>query len=485
MLLFLLLQSALMALCVFTSRPDRHWREWGAQEKQYEALAVSMAEGKLWLPETVPDSLLTLDNPYDPARRAAASAQSGDAYPVDVALYEGHYYVYFGIVPELLFFLPFRLMTGHTLPTWVPVLFCAVLTVPGAFLLVRELSGGEKRKEKIRAERHPGWTLFGTAVFLASSGLPFLAAFPSTYTMPVVEALCLGVWGLYAWMRRHYVAGSVLLSLIIGCRPQMAAVLLLAFPLFREEIRDGIFFRRTAESMRRTFTVILPFLLTGGIVLWYNAARFGSPFEFGYRYLLTSSNLTKQSVTAGKVLAGIWYELLCPMRLSPVFPWVQEVPVPDALRQSFYIEPLVGGCLAMYPVLLTAFVVLRRRACAPERQPGGNELEVGRVSLFLAAAVAAADIVSAGISQRYMADYCWLLCIPAVLALRTALEEAPQGSRIASATRIWFVLSGLFSLLAGYGCLLSDGRYFAMRQTNPAVFEALSRFFSMGTGIRL
>ena len=234
MLLFLLLQSALMALCVFTSRPDRHWREWGAQEKQYEALAVSMAEGKLWLPETVPDSLLTLDNPYDPARRAAASAQSGDAYPVDVALYEGHYYVYFGIVPELLFFLPFRLMTGHTLPTWVPVLFCAVLTVPGAFLLVRELSGGEKRKEKIRAERHPGWTLFGTAVFLASSGLPFLAAFPSTYTMPVVAALCLGVWGLNAWMRRHYVAGSVLLSLIIGCRPQMAAVLLLAFPLFRE-----------------------------------------------------------------------------------------------------------------------------------------------------------------------------------------------------------------------------------------------------------
>lgn len=473
MLLFLLLQSVLMALCVFTSRPDRHWQDWGAQEKQYEALAVSMAEGRLWLPERVPDSLLALDDPYDPGRRAAASVLSGDAYPVDVALYDGHYYVYFGIVPELLFFLPFRLLTGHTLPTWAPILLCVIMTVPGAFFLVRELLGGADR-----ATDRESWILFGTAVFLTASGLPFLAAFPSTYTMPVVTALCLGVWGLYAWMRRCYVAGAVLLSLIIGCRPQMAAVLFLAFPLFREEIRDGLFFRRSAGSMRRTFAVILPFLLTGGAVLWYNAARFGSPLEFGYRYLLTASDLTRQSVTAGKVIAGIWYELLCPMRLTPVFPWVQEAAVPDALRQTLYIEPLIGGCLAMYPVLLTAFGVLQRRSSTPERQPVGNGPAVGRVSLALAAAIAAADIVSAGISQRYMADYGWLLCIPAVLVLRTALEEATHRSRMAGAVRIWFVLSGLFSLLAGYGCLLSDGRYFAMRQTNPAVFEVMRRFFS-------
>ena len=76
--------------------------------EQYGALAHSLLNGRLDLMQDPPEELLALDNPYDSTARGAAQVNS----LWDHAYYNGRYYVYFGIVPCLLFQLPFEAVTG-------------------------------------------------------------------------------------------------------------------------------------------------------------------------------------------------------------------------------------------------------------------------------------------------------------------------------------------------------------------------------------
>lgn len=77
--------------------------------QQYGALAHSLLNGRLDLEADPPAELLALENPYDAGARDAA--QINDIH-WDHAFYNGRYYVYFGIVPCLLFQLPFEALTG-------------------------------------------------------------------------------------------------------------------------------------------------------------------------------------------------------------------------------------------------------------------------------------------------------------------------------------------------------------------------------------
>ncbi len=85
----------------------------GENAQQYAELAKSMTHGKLYLEEEPPNWLQNMDDPYDRGARDQLVKETGENYLWDTAYYEGHYYVYFGVVPVLLFYLPFYLVTGR------------------------------------------------------------------------------------------------------------------------------------------------------------------------------------------------------------------------------------------------------------------------------------------------------------------------------------------------------------------------------------
>ena len=88
----------------------------GENAQQYAELAKSMTHGKLYLEEEPPNWLQNMDDPYDRGARDQLVKETGENYLWDTAYYEGHYYVYFGVVPVLLFYLPFYLVTGDEFP---------------------------------------------------------------------------------------------------------------------------------------------------------------------------------------------------------------------------------------------------------------------------------------------------------------------------------------------------------------------------------
>ena len=85
--------------------------------KQYQELAKSLVDGKVALPYKPTDELLQVKNPYDTSALMVKNIE----YRMDYAFYQGKYYVYFGIIPEILFFLPFYLLTGKELPNYLVV----------------------------------------------------------------------------------------------------------------------------------------------------------------------------------------------------------------------------------------------------------------------------------------------------------------------------------------------------------------------------
>src|SRR5512140_234419 len=91
------------------------WRNMPGKTLYYDWLATAFEHGHLAIEQTPPPALLVLSNPYDPAQRA------GIPLPVDVSLYKGRYFIYFGPVPALLL-LAAKPFTAAPIPDSYPVL---------------------------------------------------------------------------------------------------------------------------------------------------------------------------------------------------------------------------------------------------------------------------------------------------------------------------------------------------------------------------
>src|SRR5882724_7225689 len=95
----------------------------------YDYLGRGFAHGHLYVPIDPSPKLLAQPNPWDPAVDDSLKMQ-------DMALYNGHYYLYHGGTPALILFAPWRLVTGHDLPES----FALFLLCCGALLRVLDLA---------------------------------------------------------------------------------------------------------------------------------------------------------------------------------------------------------------------------------------------------------------------------------------------------------------------------------------------------------
>ena len=480
--------TALILLSGLSSAPERNWDDWGRHEKQYEELTRAILSGHLYLPEEPAAFLAGMENPYDPAARTIAGDEAGAYALIDTAYYQGRYYVYFGLTPALLLYLPFRLLTGRILPTWIAVIATSVLLVPVLFLFFRCLC------DKYARQTPTGIRLLLSVSLIGTLGIPYLAAFCTTYSMPAVMGLLLTLLGLSCFLtaerpdgsfhRLRLVIGSILLGLTVGCRPVMAVSYLLLFVIYADAIRRGAFFRRGKASLTNTVSVLLPALITGSLFLIYNALRFGDPLEFGFHYLFSTRDLLHGRHSFGETLEGIRLLALNPPRIHRVFPFMEIFDYMGQYRESLYVEPMFGGLLPLHPLVIAGLLLnlppsLRR----PEKADDGksNGTAVSALSLFLGLVILFVDAGIAGISQRYESDFALFFFLPAAFSfLRPFAEEEEQKKttrRIRQIVTTLLLLLTLAELFLSFAAILCDGRYFAMRDWNPEAYNRIASFF--------
>ncbi len=403
----------------------------GDNAQQYAELAKAMTHGQLYLDTEPPEWLVDMDNPYDKGARDELQKQTGESYLFDVAFYDGHYYVYFGVLPVLLFYLPFYLLTGSSFPTAIGVLIACIMFTLGITALMDRFARHHFKRVSL------GLFLLLQMPLVACSGILYLAKFPTFYSLPISMALAFTVWGLYFWMRgrseknagRWYLAGSLCMALVVPCRPQFLIFSLLAFPLFwRRFITERHLFTR--QGAREFACLLAPYFVIAVGVMLYNRARFGSFTDFGANYNLTVNDMTQRGMNAGRLLPALFAYFLQTPTTTGVFPWLQPTTFDTTYLGQTIKEVTFGGIFVCLPIL---WVIAFAKPILAYRFNVRSTHTVASVVLTMLASglvVACLDAEMAGILQRYTADFSILLLVPAVLlcfVANDALADAKGG----------------------------------------------------------
>ena len=439
---------------------------------QYYELAESLCEGKTWLKEEVPDSLKELANPYDPAARAEASEKTGDSYRWDSAYFNGHYYVYFGIVPELIFYLPFYIVTGgEPFPTAIGVFMGAAAFAVGAYFLVAAII------RRFFKEASAGAYLLLSFALTAGAGIIFLAKRADFYAIPIMTGTAFTVWGLYLWIsaldnRRgrllRLVFGSLCMALAVGCRPQLALVSAAALPLFWNMFFNKQKYIITRKGITDIILLAAPFVVVAAGLMYYNYIRFGSPFDFGASYNLTTNDVTHRGWNIGRVGLALFMYLFKNPKFTAVFPFLESAQLSTNYMGRTVSEYTFGGVIATAPFLWIILFINRFK----EELKKNKAAAVTAVFIAIGVLLAVLDGESGGILQRYMSDFSYIFFIAAVFVMLAAEERFKKlglGSAYAK------MLLGSVCFTALYSALLVLVRADITLDTeNPTLFYTLS-----------
>jgi hypothetical protein len=440
------------------------------QTDYYNLLSDALLAGQLHLLITAPAELARLGDPYDPDANAPYRQYH------DVSYFGGRYYLYFGVVPALTLFIPFRL-SGIDLPEG----FALVLLLFGGVVLQLALVRSVVRRWVPAAP----FVLLIACLFLFSfSGFaPFILRRPRVYEVAVASgffflsaaALCLGGAREGPPGNGRLAFASLFIGLAIGSRPHhvLAVPFLIMAVVWRARTRYGGSVRRATPEL---LAAIGPVSLCLAGLLLYNHARFGAWTEFGQTYILGEYNHPRLELFSLNYLPShLFIYFLAPPTVDLNFPFFHLRPAvyPPLPHPRFFFDPISG--------LLPCVPLAALGALAPLLR-----IRYGRQSSFplilaitmLAQGLLLAAFISCylGASARYFIDFAPLLLMAAALTW-LQLDILLQHRR---AGRI--VLNSALFLLLAYGTVVNlaislTGYYDLFRKRNPAVYSALEDRF--------
>lgn len=409
--MILLLLVALELCCVLKTATwnkdyfNPPWREF----QQYAMLAESLSEGHFDLNITPSEELLAMENPYDLSLRKENQVD----YWWDVAFYEGHYYVYFGIVPVLLFYLPYYLITGTAFLTWWGIVITLIVMTIGILFLLKNLVRRYFQHVSL------GLFLLMDLFLLLGSGILIIAGYAKFYQFPIAMGLTFTIWGLALWLSsdgKHIgklVGGSLCMALVAGCRPQLLLGSFLALPLFLPWWYAKWKQKEYKYVLSRMLPALVPFVIVAAFLMYYNAARFGSPFDFGANYNLTSNDMTRRGFHLDRLWPGIYMYFLQPPSFATAFPFITYAPSNIHYQGCTILEAMFGGMLWLNPLLFVIFLSRKKQQLLKRK----------KVDIFtylcitFGVALIMLDTEMAGILFRYLCDFGFFFSMAAVLLL--------------------------------------------------------------------
>lgn len=462
----------------------QHISDWqNDSAAQYGALAHSLLNGRLDLQRDPPAAMAEMQNPYDTAARQSAAP---DAL-WDVAYYQGRYYVYFGIVPCLLFQLPFELLTGvPDLPPSLAMIVMAWLLILAVFGLVRQAA------QRWFPSASAAACLLAAAGIAGGSQVYYLLLRPSVYEYAILCGAAFVLLALWQWLcaantpvqhhgkiMLHMALGSLCMALVAGCRPQMELFAVLCLPIFWPQyIRQKRL--RSKQGIIEAIAFVLPVILVALGLMAYNAARFGSPFDFGANYNLTSNDMTHRGFRIGRLAPAMFTYFLSLPVVQAVFPYLAGTKMQTNFMGMTITEVFYGGALVSLPLLwaFAALPLLHRRMA---RQKDLRAMVL--LPVLLAVILAALDCQMAGVLYRYLSDYLTPLLFAAALvwlwaesALAPLVQAAASGSTLHT---VQHMLQGAMLAAVAVGICYSFCVYFAAEPgllgQNPALYQNVSR----------
>lgn len=394
---------------------------------QYQQLAESLSQGRVSIDagdDVILEILSSMSNPYDYNLRMQTAVGMGNVW--DICYYNGNFYVYFGIIPVLLFYLPYYLLFHSAFPTWLGVFLAGSAAVGGVYYLLGKI------RSRWFSESPYGWYLIFSVIMSNSLNLFCAILHADFYYLPIVTALCFSLWGLgliisaaddWNHNRGHVslklAVGSLCLALTAGCRPQflVGSVLILPIllPLFKEMWQE----QQKKLLIKRFTAIAMPYVFVALGLMYYNFIRFGSVLDFGANYNLTTNDMTRRGFELGRLPDGIFMYLFQPANIKLSFPFIDVTPFASDYLGHTIKDWTFGGAFRTRTILLSLLGLPAVKKMLKQKKLFG----ITAASMGMALLVIAADTEMSGILNRYYMDFLWLLMLPAVIVLFQMLEN--------------------------------------------------------------
>ena len=219
---------------------------------------------------------------------------SGDYEYLELAVYEGRYYVSFPPVPSLPMVV-LALIFGNDVPGGLVQKVYLALACLAVFF---EIS----RSKRTGAVQSLMWTL---GICLASAMLPIGLVGGVWYEAQIL-AFLFAVCAVSALRRGRVTLACLCYALGVGCRPFSALLgpVLLAMDLGRPRFRKG-----RSRDLRRLLPGVLLGLAIAAAYGAYNYARFGNVFEFGHNHLPEFTRAEHGQLSIRYVAQNLWQML--------------------------------------------------------------------------------------------------------------------------------------------------------------------------------
>lgn len=369
--------------------------------------------------------LSSLENPYDTAaRRAATGVKYGPTW--DRAFYDGKLYSYFGIAPVIFLYYPVYFLTGKVLSD---ALAAAIMTAVASALMVLLL-----RELCRRMSKKPPFML----VVIGCLTLPCGALLWSTETCANFYHLALlsGICAVCAFFlhvlkadasndgfkrKLHFAFAGVCIAATVASRPNLAIYVLIAMPLLISIIIKRPYGTKSLLCDIAAFCV--PMFILGGLIMLYNNARFGSPFDFGANYQLTLTDTSTYSLSSALALPALYHFFLQPPEINDAFPYLHPISrrlSEYAVERYVYTSQSVGSVYFPATWGVAAVPILWRES--------KRKLITAVLAFICITFLAVFDLCYGGVHLRYLADIMFVLTLFGVYMLISAVSKTRKGS---------------------------------------------------------
>lgn len=456
---FLILTFFILILCFFNI-----FNEYIETDLYNKDFVEALENGQTYLLEEPSEKLLGLENPYDTVERS--SIKRGEDYIWDTALYNNHYYVYFGILPALILFLPFHIITGTFLKTSVVVLLFSVLSAIMLALIIEYIF--KKHFSKLPFKM----LVFSEISILFGSFLIWINIAPRFYEMVNVAGLYFSLQGIYLFLTikkggelsfKKLGLGALCLALAVACRPTTLIASIIIIPIIWNLFKQKKANKK--EVLKLILVVMIPYIVVGLLLMYYNYIRFGSIFEFGAKYQLTMNDMRNLKNRLITIPAGFIYNLFNLPSFIGEFPFMQVNSNIPEIFAYYYVEDMPGGVFILAPIAFAVFGIKKFLKTSKNTELKNLVVVILAVGIILNIII----VMQGGSTGRYLLDFAWYFVLAGILIY---LENYQNTKTVEAKKILEKIFVGLMSftliinILTGF--LTTSG--VGMKRVSPQVY---------------
>ena len=280
--------------------------------EQYAYLADALLKGQIHLDNPVSEKLLNTKRPYDNNHRMKNKID----VLWDFAYYNGKYYCYFGVVPAVILFVPFKFITGNYLPSDFAVFLFASFASIFMLLIWRRITIDYLKNIPFF------FFLLGGLTFVMCSFLVFQMARPMFYEVASSSGLAFVMLGFFLLLKSvspnegkyfhtKIFFACLCFALAVGCRPNMVFWSVLVPVILWDKIKVFLNFKKfnIADFTIFLTAITVPFVIVAIPLMWYNFARFGPVADFGQYFQITVADNTQ--LPNMNIIGKFWIIVRC------------------------------------------------------------------------------------------------------------------------------------------------------------------------------